>query len=67
MSKLTVSGLGQEAGAEVLIAAATEVVSTAKVEVRDDLEAAVAPLTIMIMHVSTVVKHIHPSHALLMA
>ena len=67
MSKLTVSGLGPEAGAEVLIVVAIEVVSMAKVEVRDDLEVAVTPLTIMIMYVSTVVKHIHPSCALLMA
>ena len=37
--------------AEALITAAIEVVSMAKVEVRDGLEAAVTPFTIMIMHV----------------
>ena len=52
---------------EVLIALAIEVVSMAKVEVRDSLEATVTPLTVMIMHVSTLVKHIHPSRALLVA
>ena len=67
MSKLTVSGLRPEARAEVLIIVAIEVVSMAKVEVRDDQEAAVTPLTVMTMHIRTVVKHIHPSHALLMA
>ena len=65
--QMTVSGLRPEARAEVLITVAIEVVATAKVEVRDSLEAAVDPLTIMIMHVNTVVKHIHPSHVLLMA
>ena len=43
-----------------------EVVFMAKVGVRDSLEVAVTPLTIMTIHVSTVVKHIHPGHALLM-
>ena len=66
MFKLTVSGLRPEPGVEVLITVATEVVSKVKVEVRDGPEAAVTPLTAMTMHVSTVVEHTHPSHALLM-
>ena len=37
----------------------------AKVGVRDSLEVAVTPLTVMPIHVSTAVKHIHPSHAML--
>ena len=32
----------------------------AKVGVRDGLEVAVAPLTVMTIHISPVVKHIHP-------
>ena len=66
MFKLTVSGLEPDAGAEVLITVAIEVVFMAKVGIRDGLEAAVTPLIIMIIHVNTVVKHIHPSCALLM-
>ena len=66
MFKLVVSDLRPEARAEMLITVAIEVVSMAKVGVRDGLEVAATPLTIMIMHVSIVVKHIHPSHALLM-
>ena len=46
--------------------AAIEVVFMAKVGVRDGLEVAVTPLTVMTIHVSTVVKQIHPSHLLLM-
>ena len=67
MFKLTVSGLRPEAGEEVLITAAIEVVFKVKVEVGDGPEVAVVPLTAMTMHVSTAVKHIHPSHVLLMA
>ena len=66
MFKLTVTGLRLEAWAEVLIVVAIEVVFMAKVGVRDGLEVAVTPLTVMTIHVSTGVKHIHPSHALLM-
>ena len=51
---------------EVLITATIEVVSKVKVEAGDSPEVAVIGITAMTMHVSTVVKHIHPSHALLM-
>ena len=56
MFKLTVSGLGPEAGAEVLITVAIEVLFMEKVGVRDGLEVAVTPLTVVTIHVSTVVN-----------